>query len=1597
LSSDESGYLIDSGYVIDDSLPAGPNVLWTSEKTGGGVELVIPARVNNVAKIDAVGQYQDSGYIIDDTLPASNNVLWSSNKAGSIAGKANLSVPAVAGNLARIDATGQYVDATVICDDAAVPSINVLYSSAKTGTLLSEKADLSVPAAAGNLASIDALGQFSDSSYKVDDAVAPSVSVLYSSDKASSLLSEKADLSVPAAAGNLASIDALGQFSDSSYKVDDAVAPSVSVLYSSTKASTLLSEKADLSVPAAAGNLASIDALGQFIDSSYKVDDAVAPSVSVLYSSTKASSLLSEKADLSVPAAPGNLASIDALGQFSDSSYKVDDAVAPSVSVLYSSAKSSTLLSGKADLSVPSVVGNLAKLNAIGQYVDANVIYNDLAPPASGVLYSSAKTGTLLNAKADLALPDVSGNLARIDATGQYLDAGIICNDLAPPAVDVIYTSAKASALLSEKADLSVPAAAGNLASIDALGQFGDSSFKVDDTVAPSVSVLYSSTKASTLLSEKADLSVPAAAGNLASIDALGQFGDSSFKVDDAVAPSVSVLYSSTKASTLLSEKADLSVPAAAGNLASIDALGQFGDSSFKVDDAVAPSASVLYSSDKASTLLSEKADLSVPAAAGNLASIDALGQFGDSSFKVDDAVAPSASVLYSSDKASTLLSAKADLSVPAAAGNLASIDALGQFGDSSFKVDDAVAPSASVLYSSDKASTLLSAKADLSVPAAAGNLASIDALGQFGDSSFKVDDAVAPSVSVLYSSDKASTLLSAKADLSVPAAAGNLASIDALGQFGDSSFKVDDAVAPSVSVLYSSDKASTLLSAKADLSVPAAAGNLASIDALGQFGDSSFKVDDAVAPSVSVLYSSDKASTLLSAKADLSVPFAAGNLASIDALGQFEDSSFKVDDTVSPSASVLYSSDKASTLLSAKADLSVPAAAGNLASIDALGQFSDSSFKVDDAVAPSVSVLYSSDKASTLLSGKADLSVPAAAGNLASIDALGQFEDSLFKVDDAVAPSVSVLYSSDKANTLLSGKADLSVPAAAGNLASIDALGQFEDSLFKVDDAVAPSVSVLYSSDKASTLLSAKADLSVPAAAGNLASIDALGQFSDSSFKVDDAVAPSVSVLYSSDKASTLLSGKADLSVPAAAGNLASIDALGQFEDSLFKVDDAVAPSVSVLYSSDKANTLLSAKADLSVPAAAGNLASIDALGQFEDSSFKVNDAVAPSVSVLYSSDKASTLLSAKADLSVPAAAGNLASIDALGQFSDSSFKVDDAVAPSVSVLYSSDKASTLLSAKADLSVPAAAGNLASIDALGQFSDSSFKVDDASAPSVSVLYSSDKASTLLSAKADLSVPAAAGNLASIDALGQFEDSSFKVNDTVAPSSAVLYSSAKASTLLSGKADLSAPAAAGNLASIDALGQFNDSSFKVDDTEVHSATVLYSSLKLSHTFYKGHVQYVWNGSVAFTAEVPLQIFSTTFSGATSKSVVSHTGSATFGTTDIPASSIIKFLPFTDVSKLNYTKITVVIRIQAPTDTAIHDCTVTLLQSDLSTFIEKGVIAKINTAPDYFNRSTHISTFLYGNSDPMITNGLALSLIFDVNTTLTSFTLRFYFE
>ena len=110
--------------------------------------------------------------------------------------------------------------------------------------------------------------------------------------------------------------------------------------------------------------------------------------------------------------------------------------------------------------------------------------------------------------------------------------------------------------------------------------------------------------------------------------------------------------------------------------------------------------------------------------------------------------------------------------------------------------------------------------------------------------------------------------------------------------------------------------------------------------------------------------------------------------------------------------------------------------------------------------------------------------------GSLVIIDVQGQYEASGYTVNDSAAPSANVLYSSQKVDTELDTKADLSVPAAAGNLASIDAAGQYQDSGLKLDDSAAPSANVLYSSLKLLTKSYVEGQFSVQVVPDNVSNI---------------------------------------------------------------------------------------------------------------------------------------------------------------------------------------------------------------------------------------------------------------------------------------------------------------------------------------------------------------------------------------------------------------------------------------------------------------------------------------------------------------------------
>lgn len=82
------GNIQSSGFEIDDSLQS-LNNLWTSTKIAqfGNItyqKKVTPIHLNSIGVLDMAGQIQDSGMVVNDSLPASPDVLWSSAKVAAL-------------------------------------------------------------------------------------------------------------------------------------------------------------------------------------------------------------------------------------------------------------------------------------------------------------------------------------------------------------------------------------------------------------------------------------------------------------------------------------------------------------------------------------------------------------------------------------------------------------------------------------------------------------------------------------------------------------------------------------------------------------------------------------------------------------------------------------------------------------------------------------------------------------------------------------------------------------------------------------------------------------------------------------------------------------------------------------------------------------------------------------------------------------------------------------------------------------------------------------------------------------------------------------------------------------------------------------------------------------------------------------------------------------------------------------------------------------------------------------------------------------------------------------------------------------------------
>ncbi len=138
-------------------------------------------------------------------------------------------------------------------------------------------------------------------------------------------------------------------------------------------------------------------------------------------------------------------------------------------------------------------------------------------------------------------------------------------------------------------------------------------------------------------------------------------------------------------------------------------------------------------------------------------------------------------------------------------------------------------------------------------------------------------------------------------------------------------------------------------------------------------------------------------------------------------------------------------------------------------------------------------------------------------------------------------------------------------------------------------------------------------------------------------------------------------------------------------------------------------------------------------------------------------------------------------------GQTIDSGILLDDNADPSSSVIWSSEKLQKIPLPPFQLKQPdAISGNISIFGSdvnLGQVIDSGYSINDSLPPSSQVIWSSNQVQSQLLAVSQAKQPNAnAGNLAIFGNgvnNGQAIDSGYSINDLSAPSSNVLYSSSK--------------------------------------------------------------------------------------------------------------------------------------------------------------------------------------------------------------------------
>ena len=1108
----------------------------------------------------------------------------------------------------------------------------------------------------------------------------------------------------------------------------------------------------------------------------------------------------------------------------------------------------------KIDIVFPAEAGNVPVLDANGSLVDSLFRLSDLSDCATRITDISAQHAAQtqqlnqLTSNAMVLQPGARG-LPVFDAAGQVIDGGVtltsLLTDLDALKMDVSESVAVPTTFSPNQlpvftvdgqlADSGVNvtslmpkatgAAADTLAAFNDDGTLKSSGMRVSDGTVAS-DVLWSSTYQATALDAKVDRPSVVTAGNVALFSADGHIYDGGRAL-----PVLPVNVPPQKANTLImydatgqtretdvvaSDVMRKSVPSYINNIAVLGSDGQVGDSNVGIDDMSAASANTLWTSQRTSNLVDTKMPLVPTAMSGNVGVFDATGKIVDSGANV------------------TLLLTAVDNSIPRVMnvtqlGQLATLSQDGGVEDSGLSVNDVQRRT---------------------VPMRANNLSMLDTNGMIKESAYSVDDA-SMGPETLWTSRLVGSELDKKLTQPTFFTSGNVPMFDGNGQLIDSNTSASSMVELAVDkcrqecgvylkpvipvrgegtvLALSADgrlKDTRLLQSElVTTRVPTVAGALATLDTLGQLNDSGYQINDSVMDTAT-LWSSSKTQAQIEGKLSRVTPFTSGNIAVFDATGQLMDGQTSL-------TALTTSFDQ--KMATGAVHPVVPAKPMTLSMWDAKGQQLDTGITASDVMTRSV---------------------PTVAGSLAMLDGQGQVKDAGYVMDDASAAATNVLWSSAKLQTSMT-------TLGASKLNTVSAYATSSMPMFGVDGQLVDSGVDMTALKQ--VMATQSQTLVVPSAAGNVTTLSATGAVQDSGFAISDSVV-STTTLQSSSKTATQLAGKMNAVPLSLAGNVPVFDAAGQVVDGSVSLTSLLPQPVVPT----KAGNLASLSADGKVmdsqvdsttlmlkPTAsvAGHLATFDNANSVKDSMYSIDDGSLATPQVLWSSDKINRLVQTTS-LVRPAttSVNSMPVFDASGQLVDSGVQV------------SSLATKAQLDADYQTKQVAVNGNVAVWNAAGQTIDSSLRVDDSAPPSSNVLYTSSLVNTKLSrpsryeqnnlpifdsdgqltdsgtslqtltttiqalnaqaqAQANV-VPAMADSLVLRAADGKLKETAMRVDDAAARSTDVLWTSAKVQAL-------APPTTPLTMALLDATGQVTSTNLKVDDAAAANTNVLWSSSKVS--------------------------------------------------------------------------------------------------------------------------------------------------------------------